>query len=40
MENFGLAWASFVEYEHVTIVETGQGGALNSTTFGSNQGCR
>jgi hypothetical protein len=40
MENFGLAWASSVEYEHVTIVETGQGDTLNSTTVRfKTQGC-
>ena|ERR1700733_4499374 len=40
MENFGLAWASFVEYERAAIVETGHGDTLNSTTvLFKTQGC-
>jgi len=39
-EQFGLAWASIVEYEHVTIVETGHGDTRNPTTVRfKTEGC-
>ncbi len=31
MSQMGPAWASFVEYEHVTIAETGHGDTRNPT---------
>lgn len=40
MEQMGLAWASFVEYEHVTIVESGHGDTRNPTTVRfKTEGC-
>jgi hypothetical protein len=37
----GLAWTSFVEYEHVTISETGHGDTRNATTVRfKTEGCR
>ena len=36
----GMAWTSFVEYEHVTISETGHGDTRNATTLRfKTQGC-
>src|ERR1700678_1380406 len=36
----GLAWTSFIEYEHVTISETGHGDTRNATTVRfKTQGC-
>jgi hypothetical protein len=36
----GMAWTSFVEYEHVTISETGHGDPRNATTIRfKTQGC-
>jgi hypothetical protein len=36
----GMAWTSFVEYEHVTISETGHGDTRNATTIRfKTQGC-
>ncbi len=41
MENFGLAWVSFIEYEHVTIAETGHGDTRDPTTVRfKTEGCR
>ena len=41
MEQMGLAWASFVEYEHVTIVESGHGDTRNPTIVQfKTEGCR
>jgi hypothetical protein len=41
MSQMGLAWASFVEYEHVTIVESGHGDTRNPTTVQfKTEGCR
>ena len=41
MTQMGLAWASFVEYEHVMIVETGHGDTRNPTTVRfKTEGCR
>jgi hypothetical protein len=40
MEQMGLAWASIVEYEHATIVETGHGDTRNPTTVRfKTEGC-
>jgi hypothetical protein len=40
MTRSGLAWASIVEYEHVTIVETGHGDTRNPTTVRfKTEGC-
>lgn len=39
-EMFGMAWLSFVEYEHVTIVESGHGDTRNPTTVRfKTEGC-
>jgi hypothetical protein len=36
----GMAWTSFVEYEHVTISETGHGDKRNATTVRfKTEGC-
>jgi hypothetical protein len=36
----GMAWTSLVEYEHVTISETGHGDTRNATTVRfKTQGC-
>lgn len=41
MEQLGLAWASFVDYEHVTIAESGHGDTRNPTTVRFKiEGCR
>jgi hypothetical protein len=37
----GLAWASFIEYEHVTISETGHGDTRDRTTVRfKTEGCK
>ena len=37
----GPAWASFVEYEHVTIAETGHGDTRNATAVRfKTEGCK
>ncbi len=41
MSQMGMAWASFVEFEHVTIVESGHGETRNPTTVRfKSEGCR
>jgi hypothetical protein len=41
MSQMSLAWASSVEYEHVTIVESGHGDTRNPTTVRfKTEGCR
>jgi hypothetical protein len=41
MSQMGLAWASTVEYEHVTISETGHGDTRHATTVRfKTEGCR
>jgi hypothetical protein len=40
LSQMGQAWASFVEYEHVTIVESGHGDTRNPTTVRfKTEGC-
>jgi hypothetical protein len=41
MSQMGLAWASFVEYEHVTIVGSGHGDTRDPTSVRfKTEGCR